>query len=46
MWRLGGVKIIFYLRFYNGDILKLKDDCQVVKPTVFCAVPRLFNRII
>ena len=24
----------------------MKDDCAVVKPTVFVAVPRLYNRIV
>ena len=27
-------------------MLKIKDDCQIVKPTVFIAVPRIFNRIV
>jgi long-chain acyl-CoA synthetase len=31
--------------FYSGDPLKLLDDMQVLKPTIFCSVPRLFNRI-
>lgn len=29
-----------------GDILKLKDDCQVIKPTILLSVPRLYNRIV
>ena len=33
-------------RFYSGDMLKIKLDCQVAKPTVFVAVPRLFNKIV
>lgn len=31
--------------FYQGDIKKLVDDMKEVKPTIFCTVPRLLNRI-
>lgn len=31
--------------FYCGDVLKLTDDCQVLKPTFFPSVPRLYNKI-
>ncbi|KAM7277629.1 hypothetical protein ACFE04_004763 [Oxalis oulophora] len=31
--------------FYQGDNLKLMDDLAALRPTVFCSVPRLFNRI-
>jgi long-chain acyl-CoA synthetase len=31
--------------FYQGDILKLMDDMETLKPTVFASVPRLYNRI-
>lgn len=31
--------------FYGGDVLKLTEDCQALKPTMFPSVPRLFNRI-
>ncbi|CDJ36174.1 LOW QUALITY PROTEIN: long-chain fatty acid CoA ligase, putative [Eimeria mitis] len=31
--------------FYSGDTHKLLDDVQTLKPTVFCSVPRLFQRI-
>jgi long-chain acyl-CoA synthetase len=31
--------------FYQGDTLKLMDDCAVLKPTIFASVPRLYNRI-
>jgi long-chain acyl-CoA synthetase len=27
-------------------MLKLKDDCKLVKPTVFIAVPRIYNKIV
>jgi long-chain acyl-CoA synthetase len=27
-------------------VLKLKDDCQVIKPTVLLSVPRLYNKIV
>lgn len=29
----------------TGDPKKLLDDCAVLKPTVFCAVPRVFERV-
>lgn len=29
----------------QGDTAKLLDDIAELKPTVFCSVPRLFNRI-
>jgi long-chain acyl-CoA synthetase len=31
--------------FFLGDTLKLMDDIQVLKPTLFASVPRLYNRI-
>ncbi|XP_045787651.1 long chain acyl-CoA synthetase 6, peroxisomal isoform X1 [Trifolium pratense] len=31
--------------FYQGDNLKLMDDLAALRPTVFCSVPRLYNRI-
>jgi len=31
--------------FYQGDTLKLLDDIDELKPTVFISVPRLLNRI-
>ncbi|CAH1443648.1 unnamed protein product [Lactuca virosa] len=31
--------------FYQGDNLKLMDDLAVLRPTLFCSVPRLYNRI-
>lgn len=30
--------------FTGGDIQKLKEDLQVIRPTIFGSVPRLFNR--
>ena len=36
-----GVKI----GFYQGDPLKLTEDCALLKPAAFASVPRLFNRI-
>ncbi|XP_002965142.2 long chain acyl-CoA synthetase 6, peroxisomal [Selaginella moellendorffii] len=33
------------LGFYQGDILKLMDDLELLRPTVFASVPRLYNRI-
>ncbi|KAL4469388.1 hypothetical protein ABPG74_004641 [Tetrahymena malaccensis] len=32
------------IAFFGGDILKLKDDIQDSKPTLFVSVPRLFNK--
>ncbi|KAK4266368.1 hypothetical protein QN277_027304 [Acacia crassicarpa] len=31
--------------FYQGDNMKLMDDLAALRPTIFCSVPRLFNRI-
>ena len=31
--------------YFGGDVLKLTDDCQALKPTMFPSVPRIFNRI-
>ena len=30
---------------YNGDIKKLLEDMQILKPTFFISVPRVFNKI-
>jgi len=38
---LGGAAV----GFYRGDVLGLLDDIQALRPTVFCSVPRLWNRI-
>jgi long-chain acyl-CoA synthetase len=31
--------------FYHGEVLEMKFDAQVLKPTVFLCVPRLLNKI-
>lgn len=31
--------------YYSGDPLKLIEDCQILKPSIFPAVPRILNRI-
>ena len=31
--------------YYSGDILKIKEDIQALKPTFFTSVPRLYNKI-
>lgn len=31
--------------FFQGSVLKLFDDIQVLKPTIFPSVPRLWNRL-
>lgn len=30
--------------FFGGDIMKLKEDLQQLRPTIMCAVPRMLNR--
>ena len=45
-------KIVFYqisflggkYGMFGGDVMKLKEDLAILKPTVFFSVPRLFNR--
>lgn len=31
--------------FYGGDVANLLDDVAELKPTIFCSVPRLWNRV-
>ena len=31
--------------FYHGNVLEIKDDLLALKPTVFCSVPRLWNKM-
>ena len=31
--------------YYSGDPLQLLDDIQELKPTLFCSVPRILNRV-
>lgn len=31
--------------FYSGDVLRLVEDIQLLRPTLFFSVPRLLNRI-
>ena len=31
--------------FFQGDIKKLSEDLKELKPTLFCTVPRLLNRV-
>jgi long-chain acyl-CoA synthetase len=33
------------LGFYQGNPLKLVEDCAILRPTFFPSVPRLFNKI-
>lgn len=30
--------------FFSGDILKLKEDLAIFKPTIFLSVPRIYNK--
>jgi len=30
---------------YNGDVLKIREDMGLLRPTLFASVPRLFNRL-
>jgi long-subunit acyl-CoA synthetase (AMP-forming) len=30
----------------SGNVLKLKEDCQTLKVTIFLAVPRIYSRIV
>jgi long-chain acyl-CoA synthetase len=39
MFLLGG-----RIGFYNGNISKIKDDFDVLKPTFITSVPRLYNK--
>jgi long-chain acyl-CoA synthetase len=41
LYILSGVKI----GYYQGDPLKLTEDCAALQPAFFPSVPRLFNRI-
>jgi long-chain acyl-CoA synthetase len=31
--------------YYSGNPLKLLEDISVLKPTLFCSVPRILNRV-
>ena len=31
--------------YYSGDVVRLEEDCKVLQPTFFCAVPRIYERI-
>ncbi|KAG6646024.1 long chain acyl-CoA synthetase 7, peroxisomal-like [Carya illinoinensis] len=46
--RTNQVVSVYYgvaIGFYQGDNLKLLDDLSSLRPTIFCSVPRLYNRI-
>ena len=42
-----GLSLIRKIRigYYQGDPLKLVDDCRLLQPTLFPSVPRLYTRI-
>lgn len=31
--------------FYGGDVLKIKEDLCLARPTIFVSVPRLYQRL-
>lgn len=35
----------YRIGYYQGDPSKLTEDCQILKPTFFPSVPRLYNKI-
>ncbi|XP_044500080.1 long chain acyl-CoA synthetase 6, peroxisomal-like isoform X2 [Mangifera indica] len=46
--RANQVMVVYFgasVGFYQGDSMKLMDDLAALRPTVFCSVPRLYNRI-
>lgn len=46
--RANQVLIVYYggaAGFYQGDHLKLLEDMAVLRPTIFCSVPRLYNKL-
>ncbi|NP_001310697.1 long chain acyl-CoA synthetase 7, peroxisomal [Ricinus communis] len=46
--RTNQMVLVYYgvaVGFYQGDNLKLMDDLAALRPTLFCSVPRLYNRI-
>ncbi|XP_027164833.1 long chain acyl-CoA synthetase 6, peroxisomal-like [Coffea eugenioides] len=46
--RANQILVVYYggaSGFYQGDHLKLLEDMAVLKPTIFCSVPRLYNKI-
>ncbi|XP_050218183.1 long chain acyl-CoA synthetase 6, peroxisomal-like isoform X2 [Mercurialis annua] len=46
--RANQVMVVYFgvaVGFYQGDNLKLMDDFAALRPTIFCSVPRLYNRI-
>jgi long-chain acyl-CoA synthetase len=45
--RLVVCALIYYgaaIGFYSGDVLKMKEDLLVLKPTLFVSVPRIYNK--
>lgn len=43
----GAMSLMYGMKtgFFGGDVQKLTEDMQLLKPTFFPSVPRLFNRI-
>ena len=44
---VSGMVFVYGLKvgFFGGNVLKLTEDMQILKPTLFPSVPRLFNKI-
>lgn len=48
MERMAFLKCIYLngvVGIFSGDILKIREDCEILKPTIFLTVPRLFNKM-
>ncbi|KAI5649107.1 hypothetical protein M9H77_35112 [Catharanthus roseus] len=46
--RANQVLVVYYggaAGFYQGDHLKLLEDMAVLRPTIFCSVPRVYNKL-
>ena len=33
------------VRYYSGDTIRYEEDTQVLKPTFYCALPRIYEKI-
>ena len=44
MLLMSAMGYMFQYGFFQGDVLKLKEDLAVLRPTIMVSVPRLYNR--